>query len=231
MVLDQPHGEEFDEKSSWTFNTFGQAIHTKPRRFVVVRQELQSCLVVPLTTYSGRGVAKEKVTKSNHCVAYSGATVPQPKQEELPVQGELPMQTTPIKIDPDDRLDKLDYMTRIDFASPRRVEHYAVVKNYGKVNPHSKVALVTQFQNVMRPSHRARTIPSTIPTQLLSARSKYLQAYHALVNFGWSRERAAEFVNVNIRAEERQALTTSSSAAAVSGGSGTDYGSQSEDET
>lgn len=216
MIEDTPHGANIDEGSSTlTYNSYGQPIYTKSRRFVVVQQNLQSCLVVPITTYSGRGVAKEKVKKSDHCMAYSGSTVPEPKPDERPLQGEMPMQASPIKIDPDQLGDKLDSMSRIDFATPRRVEHYAVVKNYGKVNPKSVQALVSQFQNVMTPSRPRRRDPGTTPTAVMSSRSKYSQAYHALLNFGWSPQKAAEFVNVNIRASRS---TAEAAAADVSSG-------------
>jgi hypothetical protein len=212
MVLDQPHGEEVDEHSScWTYNSFGQPIHTKPRRFVVVRQHLQSCLVVPITTYSGRGVGKDKVKKSDHCIAFSGPQAPPPHRSELPGPGEQGMQPIAIKIDPDDREEKLNPMSRIDFSSPRKVEHYTVVKNYGKINPRSLHALSTQFQNVFVPQRPPRrSIAHAAPVELLSQRTKFLQAYSALVNFGWTHENAVAFVNVNVRAS----LNASANAAA-----------------
>lgn len=213
MVWSEPGQNNTDEaSSSWTKDSYGQWIHTKPRRFIVVRSHTQSCLVVPITSYGMQGVSKDKVKKSDHCIVYTGRIAPQPQHFEAAQRGEQPMQPFPIRIDPDELDGKLDDMSRIDFSRPRTVEHYSVVKNFGKVHPDSLHALVTQFQNVMDPSRALQhTATSRRPVSLLSARTKHMQAYSALVNYGWTQQEAVEYVNIVVRALGDDRLTAEES--------------------
>lgn len=201
MVWSEPGQHDADNaSSSWTINSYGQWIYTKPRRFIVVRVLPQACLVVPITSYGSQGVGKQNVKKSDHCIAYTGRMAPEPMASETPVPTEQGMQPYAIRINPDDREDKLDEMSRIDFSCPRKVDHYNVVKNFGKVHPDSMHALVVQFQNVMDPSRARQVLPSAQPIAILSASSKHRDAFHALINFGWTMQQAADYVNLNVRA-------------------------------
>lgn len=204
MMHDEPAGRDLDDQSSCTFNSFGQPIHTKSRRFIVVRSQMQSCLAVPITTYSGRGVAKDHVKKSDHCIAHTGSMAPEPEPNEMPIAGESGMQPIPIRIDSDDKEKKLDKMSRIDFARPQTVQYYSIVKNFGKVNERSMYALLSQFQNVMDPSRTRTALAPPRPSVLQSSRSKHVQAYSALINHGWTAQEAAEYVNANIRAQQNE---------------------------
>lgn len=203
MVWSEPGQNPSDVASScWTMDSYGQWIYTKPRRFIVVRAHLNSCLVVPITSYGEQGVSKPGVKKSDHCIAYTGRVAPLPLHEEAPKPGESGMQPFPIRIDPDELGARLDEASRIDFSRPRTVDHYNLVKNFGKVHPDSMSALLTQFQNVMNPSRTAGAQRQSRQLRLESRQSVYLEAYSALVTFGWSHEKAANFVNVNIQARE-----------------------------
>lgn len=162
-----------------------------------------NCLCVPITTYGGRGVSKFGVKKANHCIVYTGSRAPESKAFELPQPPELGMQAMPIRVDADDRTVRLDEMSRIDFAKPVNVEFYTVVKNFGKVHPHSIHALVSQFQNVMDPS-RVRRVTAAVgraPVGLESSRSRHWRAYSALVSVGWSHQQATAYVNMAVRGE------------------------------
>lgn len=206
MMANSPgRNENNDNSSAWTYNSYGQAIFTKSRRYVVVKSAGRSCLAVPITTYAGRGVAKPQVKKSDHCIAYSGAQAPTTTSRELPRPGEVGMQPLPVKIDPDERGTRMDPMSRIDFASPVTVDFYNEVKNFGIVNPNFLHALVSQFQNVMDPSRvqRITAALAPMPAPLQSSSTKDMRAYSALINDGWTPEEACAYLNelVTVRRE------------------------------
>lgn len=202
MIENSPGGDFDDGSSRWTYNSFGQKIFTKPRRFVIVRSGGPTCLAVPITSYGGRGVGKPGVKKSDHCIIYSGAQSPTPTGKELPEPPELGMQALPIKVDADDRTVRLDEMSRVDFSKPVSVDSYTEVKNFGKVNPKSMHALVSQFQIVMG----ARPIPIsavTAPARLQISKAQHRRARNALVRGGWSVDEATEYVQDFVAALRR----------------------------
>lgn len=189
-----------DSSSGWTTNSYGQKIFTKARRFVVVRAASRACTAVPITTYAGLGVSKRGVKKSDHCIVHTGSA-PEPRATELPHPPELGMQAIPIKVDVDDRSNRLDIMSRIDLSKPIAVDYYNEVKNFGKVHPYSLPALLSQFQNVMDPSRvqRPTATATSRPIALQSSRTRYLRAYSALINDGWPHQKATAYVNLAIR--------------------------------
>jgi hypothetical protein len=69
-------------------------------------------------------------------------------ESEEPVRGELGMRPEPIRVDPDDKEEKLDPRSRIDFGKVTTVQHNIKVRSYGKVNDRSMSALQLQFSNV-----------------------------------------------------------------------------------
>lgn len=103
----------------------------------------------PITTYGGQGVAKRGVIKSEHGVIYSGKVPPEINDDERPGRGgEEPMCRTPIRIDPDEKGQKLDRMSRIDYGKTFTIHHNLKVRSFGKVNRDSEEALKGQFREV-----------------------------------------------------------------------------------
>ncbi|KAF2768340.1 hypothetical protein EJ03DRAFT_259331, partial [Teratosphaeria nubilosa] len=116
-----------------TQTSYGSWLYVKPRRFVVIRASDFYCIVLPITSYGGRGVAKEGVRKSNHAIVHIGKQAPQPSIYELPRDGELAMLPYPIRIDPDRPDIRLDSMSRIDFGKVHPIDHKCKVKSLGMV--------------------------------------------------------------------------------------------------
>lgn len=207
MIENSPSGDSDDARSRWTYNSYGQRIFTKSRRFIVVKSGSRSCLAVPVTTYSGRGVSKNQIRKSDHCIAYSGSVTPCPRSDELPGPDEAGggMQPIPIRIDPDDRMAKLDSMSRIDLSKPISVDHYNDVKNFGKVHPKSVEALLCQFRNVIGPSTIQITAAPSSGSVGVSerTRARHARAFDALIKGGISTKDASDYVNGYMRAERK----------------------------
>ncbi|KAK6442490.1 hypothetical protein LTR95_001284 [Oleoguttula sp. CCFEE 5521] len=129
---------------------YGERFHTKVRRFVVIRTSAKHCSALPINTYNGRGVSKPGVIKSDHTIIYSGRNCPDPDPAELPARGEAGMRLDAIRVDPDDKVTKLDPMSRIDFGKVHTVEHNVKVKSFGNVHEMSRTDLERQFDSVWR---------------------------------------------------------------------------------
>lgn len=54
-----------------------------------------------------------------------------------------------IRVDPDEREDKLDSMSRIDFGKPHTIHHNLKVRPFGMVNNRWMIHLINQYQAVM----------------------------------------------------------------------------------
>lgn len=126
---------------------YGEMVFSKVRRFVVIREASTYCSALPIATYGTQGVGKANVTKSEHAIIYTGRAPPAPLPSEEPVRGEVGMRPDSIRVDPDDREDKLDPRSRIDFGKVHTIQHNIKVKSYGKVNDRSMQALIQQFNN------------------------------------------------------------------------------------
>ncbi|KAK4561247.1 hypothetical protein LTR86_004564 [Recurvomyces mirabilis] len=129
-------------------NRFGESIFSKVRKFVIIREGKDYCSALPIVSYGGQGVAKPGVTKAEHGLIYTGCTPPPPQRAELATRGERGMRAQSIRVVPDRQEDRLDLMSRIDFAKVHTVHHNLKVAAFGCVHPDSMAALITEFQNV-----------------------------------------------------------------------------------
>jgi hypothetical protein len=89
--------------TSWergtVINHLGERVFSKVRRFVVIREGGTYCNALPINTYTGKGVAKPSVNKSEHVIVYTGSKAPGPTKAEMPTRrGEAPMQSIPIQV-------------------------------------------------------------------------------------------------------------------------------------
>ncbi|RMZ14880.1 hypothetical protein D0860_01902 [Hortaea werneckii] len=123
----------------------GSQAFSRVRRFIVVRSGPGYCSAIPIVTYGGKGVAKTGVNKSEHCITYTGAQVPNPLRQELPIRGEPPMQPIPIRVIPDNVTEKLDSTSRIDLGRVSTLQYNIKVKAFGTVHWSCMHALHSQF--------------------------------------------------------------------------------------
>ena len=147
-----------------TKGRFGENVFSKVRRFVVIREAQTYCSALPITTYGAQGVGKAGVTKSEHAIIYTGKQASEPMAIEEPSRGEVGMRPDPIRVDPDDREDKLDPRSRIDFGKVHTIQHNIKVRSYGRVNDRSMQALIKQFNNCWY----ASSVPTVTPASALS---------------------------------------------------------------
>lgn len=121
-VWSEPAGESDEQSRSPVRLPFvipgrygGDAI-ARVQRFVVIREGLSYCNVLPISTHGERGVAKRGLVKSEHCIIYtdkSAATQP----------GEQSMMPKPIRMDPESPVGILHPMSRLDLARVMTLDH------------------------------------------------------------------------------------------------------------
>lgn len=143
-------------------NHLGERVFSKVRRFVLIREGGSYCNALPINTYTGRGVAKHGINKSEHVIIYTGSAPPRPTPQEMPRPGEAGMRPVPIQVDPVSRDEILDPMSRLDLGGVTRVEHNIKVKALGNVNARFLDALRTQYVNVQ--TQQAGIGPSAVPS-------------------------------------------------------------------
>jgi len=129
-------------------NQFNERVHSKIRRFVVVREGSHFCSALPITTYGGQGVAKSRVMKADHTIIYTGLSAPSARPKESPGRVEAPMRPYPIRVNLDNASEKLDPMSRINFGGIHMIQHNVKTKPFGNVHRNSLADLELQFNSV-----------------------------------------------------------------------------------
>lgn len=103
----------------------------------------------PIQTYTGRGVSKPGVEKHHHAIIFTGKKEPKAKPEESPRQGEYGMRSS-IKAKANHQGDKMDPMSRLNFAKIHTVEHNVKVYDFGKVDDADLHKLTSTFRLVWK---------------------------------------------------------------------------------
>jgi hypothetical protein len=120
-------------------------VHTKVKRFIVVKTGDWSCIAVPVTSYGGRGVRSPGTRAADHGVIYTGDSEPIALDK---VAGHR-LQPFAVRIRPEDPSKKLDPLSRIDYAKPQNIPHHSKVRNIGSVaSPDDEKHLLQQFRDV-----------------------------------------------------------------------------------
>ncbi|KAK5719525.1 hypothetical protein LTR15_008049 [Elasticomyces elasticus] len=129
---------------AWSTNSYGQDVYTTPRRFVVVKEGEWSCTVLPITTYGTQGMRKSGVRIPDHGIIYTGKTAP--VATDVPSTGPQ-MQRYPVRVEPDDKTEKLDPLSRIDYSKQHTIDHKRRIRPIGMVNV-SLEHLLAQYEQV-----------------------------------------------------------------------------------
>jgi len=120
---------------------YGEKAFHKIRRFVVVQRNYGHSICIPIFTYGYQGVLKYGVHPEDHAVVYSSKTDgPYYRNGE---EGLIKMK--PIRIDVKNPADKLDKMSRLNFAKVYTVEHNVKVYFIGRVAKNYEQAVVVAF--------------------------------------------------------------------------------------
>ncbi|KAI1119826.1 hypothetical protein F5Y10DRAFT_290871 [Nemania abortiva] len=127
------------------------------RRFVVVYEELDSCLCLGIHTYARQG-CKAQPDQDLFAIIHSGNEPP------TPLPGETGMRLSPIRMIPHHPSTALPRSARIHFGRIYRVKHTAAVENLGLIDPVSMEDLQDQFEaNAGRADNTQVESPETKP--------------------------------------------------------------------
>ena len=141
MLWSEPSGGDHrngrQNNSSTSKGRFQEPVHTKPRRFVVVRPRQGYSWCIPIDTYGNQGVAKNgiknnKQAREAHSVIHGSTEKPYTSQDE----GNL-MVKKPIKVDLKSGHD-LHRMSRLNFGKPQSVEWNVKAMDIGMVSEDSE---------------------------------------------------------------------------------------------
>ncbi|PMD40892.1 hypothetical protein L207DRAFT_633837 [Hyaloscypha variabilis F] len=126
---------------------YGEKAYHKIRRFLVVKNDKGHSICLPILTYGNRGVVKPGVHAETHTVVYSskrdGYTLAEGEEGR--------MHHRPIRVEIKDPSDKLDPMSRLNYAKIYTVEHNVKVLFIGRVAENYEQLVVTAFNETHPP--------------------------------------------------------------------------------
>jgi hypothetical protein len=137
-----------EENSEWSVRgSRGQWYFDKVRSYVVVKRRRKHCTVVPIDSYSGQGVLKPGVKKSDHAIIHTSPVAP------LPLEGECrstlhrrgsSLRSKAVRVDSDHNVDGTNVLdltpeSRIDYATFFDIDFYVRVKPLGRIHPDSMI--------------------------------------------------------------------------------------------
>jgi len=118
---------------------FNQKVHSKVRRFVVVRQGDRFCTCLPVTSYDGRGLRKKGIHIQEHGFIYS---------HDVPsfVSG---ISKEPLRVLLSDDSTRLGDKSLVNYAKPYTVETNVKVKNVGQLDEKSRKKIKQYFNDTI----------------------------------------------------------------------------------
>ncbi|TKA61027.1 hypothetical protein B0A55_11640 [Friedmanniomyces simplex] len=116
-------------------------IFDKPGIYLVIREGLDSCIVVGVNSYGRQGVAKKCVKKSDHAIIHITAESPGPMPTEMSKGSKKKgsgMKSPAIRVVPellaDETLFELTEDSRINYGKPIGLDHYVPIEPLGEVH-------------------------------------------------------------------------------------------------
>jgi hypothetical protein len=134
-----------DTTSEATFESFvsivrfGERVHSKIRRFVVVKQGDRSCTCLPVTTYDGKGYEKRGIVLNDHGQIYSADRLP----EKIPG-----IDKNPLKVIPGHGTKRLAN-SFVCYSRAYNVETNVKVKDVGELDATSRRLLRKYWNEIM----------------------------------------------------------------------------------
>jgi len=114
-------------------------VHSKIRRFVVVRQGNRCCQCLPVTTYAGKGPTKKGINLNEHGLIYSGDKRP------ASVEG---ISKLPLKVKLSKGAEQLVNSSLVNYARVYTVETNVKVKDVGDLDSDSRKLLRRYYNEV-----------------------------------------------------------------------------------
>jgi hypothetical protein len=135
-------------------NSMGFGYFAKIRRFVIVKIFKAHCTCLPLLTYTGLGTTKPGVNPKDHAAVFTGH-----KAQLAPGEAEIGLRPA-LRVIPNNPKEKLDPMTRLNYAKLYTVEYNVNLRFIGRVDEQSMPDLVYDYNEV----HKLVWEPSQQPS-------------------------------------------------------------------
>jgi hypothetical protein len=146
VLWSEPVGSGGTEITTPAYAKYGEKAFHKIRRFVIVKPGHGHCICLPILTYGLQGVLKHGVHPEDHAAVYSSRNGPHLLKDEA----KLPMKS-PIRIDMKDFSEKLDPLSRLNYAKLYTVEHNVKVYFIGQVSKRYEQHLMIDYNQVHPP--------------------------------------------------------------------------------
>jgi hypothetical protein len=117
-----------------------QSVHTRSRRFVVVRRKLEFCFACPIFTYSNMATLKIGVRPEEHGIAYSDG------QDPKLIPGERGIKKPSIAILLTQGVSSLNIASRIHYGTHHPIQYNVKARDIGQVLPHHVPALIESWK-------------------------------------------------------------------------------------
>jgi Family of unknown function (DUF6590) len=123
---------------------YGESFVHKIRRFVVVKTFNGHCLCLAILTYAGQGYSKAGASADHHAALYSGDDGPYLLEREVGLTSRKPL-----KINLTSPSEKLDPLSRVNYAKVYTIEYNVKAFIIGRVAPKFRHQLLADLQNVL----------------------------------------------------------------------------------
>jgi hypothetical protein len=147
VLWSEPVGSGGTEITPPVNSKYGEKAFHKIRRFIVVKPGNGHSICLPILTYGLQGVLKRGVHPEDHAAVYSSRNN---RPYLLDAEARLPLKR-PIRIDMKDVSEKLDPLSRLNYAKLYTVEHNVKVYFIGKVATRHEQHLMVDYNQVHPP--------------------------------------------------------------------------------
>ncbi|KAL9123052.1 MAG: hypothetical protein Q9187_000403 [Circinaria calcarea] len=108
---------------------YGERVYANVRRFIVVHGKLKEyqSICIQISTYGGCGATRKGLNQEEHCIVYTSSKPPKR------LEGETKMLKDSIRVKAVSSSEKLDPLSRVNFAKTYPVPHSAKVKEIGTI--------------------------------------------------------------------------------------------------
>ena len=132
----EPVGSSYLRNTAVSEVIYSERVHSRIRRFVVVRANEGSCTCLPVTSYSGAGPAKSGISLKDCGFIYSHGS-----PQKAPA-----MRKTPLKVVLSKGAPKIPPDSLVNYNKVFTVETNVKVRDVGELDPNSRILLLEYFR-------------------------------------------------------------------------------------
>ncbi|KAA8572079.1 hypothetical protein EYC84_002004 [Monilinia fructicola] len=152
---------------------YGEEIHAKVRRFVIVNPKRGHCLCLPIMSYAGRATTKTGVIAEDHAIIHTT-----PDARLVPNEDGNQIIFRPVKMIPDSKRHELDPASRINYAKVYTVEYNVKVWFIGYVDRDSESTVKESYDQAHPPLNSSSQ--TSAPSSYQMDNSTYRNSFYTI---------------------------------------------------